>query len=144
MQLGRNGADMSSGDKVRGSEQTYTTSAGMGPGDLQKFAGSTGLLFEQAMAQTRMAVCLSDPNMPDDPIVFCNEAFERLTGYSAEEVIGRNCRFLQGPDTDPHEVARLRDALREEKVAVVELVNYRKDGTRFWNALHLGPIYGES
>ena len=135
---------MAENDGARGSPQTYLTPPGMGPGDKGHFEGSTGLLFEQAMAQTRMAVCLTDPNLPDDPIVFCNEAFERLTGYSAAEVIGHNCRFLQGAETDQAEVARLRDALRDERVAVVELLNYRKDGQRFWNALHLGPIYDEA
>ena len=69
------------------------------------------------MAQTRMAVCLTDPTLKDDPIVFCNEAFERLTGYGEDENLGRNCRFLQGPETDQNEVGRIRDALREEKVA---------------------------
>lgn len=135
---------MSSREQAGGSGQTYAAHQGMEPGDGQRFSGSTGLLFEQAMAQTRMAVCLTDPSLPDDPIVFCNEAFERLTGYTAQEVIGRNCRFLQGPDTNQSEVARLREALREEKVVVVELINYRKDGVRFWNALHLGPIYDEN
>lgn len=101
------------------------------------------MLFEQAMAQTRMAVCLTDPNLPDDPIIFCNEAFENLTGYSQAEIIGRNCRFLQGPETDNSQVDRIRAALKTEEVAVVELLNYRKDGTKFWNALHLGPIYNE-
>ncbi|MEN3972046.1 PAS domain-containing protein [Sphingomicrobium sp. XHP0235] len=107
------------------------------------FEGSSGLLFEQAMAQTRMAVCLTDPHLEDDPIVFCNEAFENLTGYSRDEVVGRNCRFLQGPDTDENQVARIRKALANEDVAVVELLNYRKDGTSFWNTLHLGPIYDD-
>ena len=108
------------------------------------FTGSSGLLFEQAMAQTRMAVCLTDPQQPDNPIVFCNEAFEKLTGYTSKEVIGRNCRFLQGARTDPDQVAKIRDAIVEEKVIVVELRNYRKDGSQFWNALHLGPIYDEN
>ncbi|MEQ7873718.1 PAS domain-containing protein [Sphingomonas sp. ASV193] len=107
------------------------------------FDGASGLLFEQAMAQTRMAVCLTDPNLPDDPIVFCNAAFEKLTGYPADEIIGRNCRFLQGPRTDPEQVARIREAIARQEVAVVELLNYRKDGQTFWNALHLGPIYNE-
>ena len=93
------------------------------------------------MAQTRMSVCLTDPHQPDNPIVFCNEAFERLTGYEEKDIVGRNCRFLQGPATDQDQVQRLREAISEEKVVVVELLNYRKDGSTFWNTLHLGPIY---
>ena len=107
------------------------------------FEGASGLLFEQAMAQTRMAVCLTDPNQKDDPIVFCNEAFQQLTGYRADEIIGRNCRFLQGPETDQAQVSKIRDAIRSEEVVVVEILNYRKDGSTFWNTLHLGPIYDE-
>ena len=115
------------------------------PSDIQRqgFDGATGLLFEQAMGQTRMAVCLTDPRLEDDPIIFCNEAFEQLTGYDHDEIVGRNCRFLQGPDTDQAQVAKIRDAIREESVVVVELLNYRKDGSSFWNTLHLGPIYDE-
>ncbi|WP_305819761.1 PAS domain-containing protein [Erythrobacter sp. JK5] len=108
-----------------------------------QFSGASGVLFEQAMAQTRMAICLSDPHHPDMPIVFANRAFRRLTGYSEEEVIGRNCRFLQGPETSPEPVERIREAIANEDVVVVELVNYRKNGTKFWNALHLGPIYND-
>ncbi|MBX7483725.1 PAS domain-containing protein [Qipengyuania qiaonensis] len=107
------------------------------------FSGASGLLFEQAMAQTRMAVCLTDPRLENDPIVFCNTAFERLTGYKQEEIVGRNCRFLQGPRTNQEQVAKIREAIRTEEVLVVELLNYRKDGSTFWNALHLGPIYDE-
>jgi PAS domain S-box-containing protein len=109
------------------------------PGD--SFAGASGLLFEQAMAQTRMAVCLCDPHRPDIPIVFVNRAFRALTGYEEEDVIGRNCRFLQGPDTDREQIERIREAIRNEDVLITEMLNYRKDGTPFWNALHLGPIY---
>ncbi|WP_271079533.1 PAS domain-containing protein [Aurantiacibacter sp. MUD61] len=114
-----------------------------GDANFDGFKGASGLLFEQAMAQTRMAVCLTDPSLPDDPIVFCNEAFQQLTGYRRDEIVGRNCRFLQGPDTDQAQVAKIRDAIRSEEVVVVEILNYRKDGTRFWNTLHLGPIYDE-
>lgn len=109
-----------------------------------RFEGASGVLFEQAMGQTRMAICLCDPHAPDVPIVFANRAFRHLTGYPEEEIVGRNCRFLQGPDTDPEAIARIRQAIEDEDVIVVELVNYRKDGTRFWNALHLGPIYSEA
>lgn len=105
------------------------------------FDGESGVLFEQAMAQTRMAVCLTDPHAENHPIVFANRAFRELTGYSKEEIVGRNCRFLQGPETDRSKVALIRRALDKREVAVVEMLNYRKDGTTFWNALHLGPIY---
>ena len=108
------------------------------------FSGASGVLFEQAMAQTRMAICLSDPNIEDQPIVFANRAFTELTGYDENEIVGRNCRFLQGPDTDPVAVEKIRNALAAESVVVVEIVNYRKNGARFWNALHLGPIYDEN
>ena len=107
-----------------------------------EFEGSE-LLFDQAMAQSRMAVCMTNPHRSDNPIVFANAAFLRLTGYTLPEVLGRNCRFLQGPDTDREQVSYLRQAIAEEKTVVVELLNYRKDGTPFWNALHLGPIYNE-
>ena len=106
-----------------------------------EFSGASGVLFEQAMAQTRMAICLTDPNQDDHPIVFANRAFRELTGYHEDEILGRNCRFLQGPDTDDDAVQRLRTALKRETVVVVELLNYRRNGTPFWNALHLGPIY---
>ena len=106
-----------------------------------RFSGSSSVLFEQAMAQTRMAVCLADPRQPDMPIVFANRAFRSLTGYDEHEIVGRNCRFMQGPDTDQAELDKIRAAIRSEDVVLVELLNYRKDGTPFWNALHLGPIY---
>lgn len=102
------------------------------------------MLFEQAMAQTRMAICLTDPYQPDNPIVFANRAFRDLTGYDEAEIVGRNCRFLQGPDSNPDTVARLREAIVTEDVVIVEIVNYRKDGSPFWNALHVGPIYDDS
>ncbi len=108
-----------------------------------RFSGASGVLFEQAMGQTRMAISLCDPHQEDLPIVFANRAFRRLTGYSEHEIIGRNCRFLQGPKTDQEPVARIREAIANEDVVVVELLNYRKNGTTFWNALHLGPIYND-
>lgn len=109
-----------------------------------QFSGASGMLFEQAMAQTRMAICLTDPHQPDNPIVFANRAFRELTGYSEAEIIGRNCRFLQGPDTDSEAVGQLRRAIESEDVLIVELLNYRKDGRAFWNALHVGPIYDDA
>gem|GEM_PF-183069 len=104
-------------------------------------ADSIRPLFEQAMDQTRMAMVLSDPTRPDAPLVYVNQAFVELTGYPREEILGRNCRFLQGADTEPETVARIAQAIRRESVVVEELLNYRADGTPFWNALHVGPIY---
>ncbi|KLE33670.1 hypothetical protein AAW01_04235 [Aurantiacibacter gangjinensis] len=98
-------------------------------------------LFLQATEQTRMAIVVVDPYDFDQPIAYVNRAFIEMTGYSREEAIGRNCRFLQGPDTDPDAVAEIRKALDAEKVSVVQLLNYRKDGTPFWNSLHIGPLY---
>jgi PAS domain S-box-containing protein len=108
------------------------------------FPGSPGMLFKQAMAQTRMSICLTDPHLEDNPIVFANRAFRELTGYEDDELVGRNCRFLQGPKTDPAPIAAMREAIANEDVVIVELLNYRKDGSTFWNALHLGPIYDET
>ena len=82
-----------------------------------------------AMERTRMPMVVTDPRQPDNPIVLANKAFLDLTGYSAEEVIGRNCRFLQGEGTSPEAVEQIRQALREERDLEVEILNYRKDGS---------------
>ncbi len=99
--------------------------------------------FAAAVRSTRMPMIISDPRKPDNPIVFANEAFLRLSGYEREEVIGRNCRFLQGKGTDRNQVRRLREAIEDEEPLQIELLNYRKDGTPFWNALFVGPVHGE-
>lgn len=84
---------------------------------------------------------VTDPNQPDDPIVFANQAFQQMTGYTAEEVLGRNCRFLQGPDTDPEAIATVRAAIAARTDVSIELLNYRKDGRPFWNALFISPVF---
>ncbi|WP_158747710.1 PAS domain-containing protein [Acidisphaera sp. L21] len=96
--------------------------------------------FAAAVRATRMPMVITDPAQSDNPIVFCNVAFQKLAGYSREEIIGKNCRFLQGPDTDPATVAKIRDAIRGGRAIDVDLLNYRKDGTIFWNALYLSPV----
>lgn len=98
-------------------------------------------MLTQAISHARLALCLTDPGLPDNPIVYANTAFLELTGYDESEVIGRNCRFLQGPDTDRRAVDRLRKALDERSVTIVDLLNYRKDGSAFVNAVQVGPIY---
>ena len=96
--------------------------------------------FAAAVRATRMPMVITDPQTPDNPIVFCNEAFQTLTGYARDEIVGRNCRFLQGPGTDRAEVAKVRAAIAAGTDISVDLLNYRKDGTTFWNALYLSPV----
>jgi PAS domain S-box-containing protein len=88
-----------------------------------------------------IAAVVSDPHQPDNPIVDCNEAFVRLTGYSRNEILGHNCRFLAGKDTEPHLTARLREGIAREQPVMVELINYKKDGTPFRNAVMVAPIF---
>ena len=97
-------------------------------------------LLERAIAASSNSILIADARQPDTPIIYCNPAFEKLTGYSAEEVIGRNCRFLQGPDTDRAELDKLRSSLRSGTEIQVVLKNYRKDKTPFWNELMVSPI----
>ncbi|MEG4250170.1 PAS domain S-box protein [Microcoleus sp. Pol10D4] len=97
-------------------------------------------LLERAIAASSNSILIADARRPDIPIIYCNPAFEKLTGYSAQEVIGRNCRFLQGPDTDQAELDKLRSSLRSGTEIQVVLKNYRKDKTPFWNELMVSPI----
>jgi len=97
-------------------------------------------LYERALAATSCGIVISDTRTVDHPIVYCNPAFVQITGYSAEEVIGRNCRFLQGPDTDPEAIEQLRQSIRTGEECHVVLKNYRKDGTPFWNDLTISPV----
>jgi PAS domain S-box-containing protein len=108
-----------------------TTSPGQGGHDI----------FFAAVQMTRMPMVLSDPNLPDNPIIFCNHAFRQMTGYEEHEVLGRNCRFMQGPDTDPAAIARVHDAIARGEDVAEELFNYRRDGSGFWNALFISPVF---
>lgn len=85
-------------------------------------------------------VTLSDPDQPDSPIVYANSIFEQLTGYSQEEILGRNCRFLQGEDRDQPPLDEIREALQVHEPVEVTLRNYRKDGTLFHNRLSIQPL----
>ena len=105
-----------------------------------EFESGSGIFFA-AVAMTRMPMTVVDPNRPDCPIVFVNQAFLEMTGYAREEVVGRNCRFLQGPETAAEARAQLRESIRAETDVAVEILNYRKDGSTFWNALFVSPVY---
>ncbi|MDQ4127631.1 MAG: PAS domain S-box protein [Actinomycetota bacterium] len=100
-------------------------------------------LLDRAVAASSNGIVITDPNLPDNPIVYVNPAFERISGYSAEESIRRNCRFLQGEDCDQPVLEELRAALKEERECRVVLRNYRKDGERFWNELYVSPVHDE-
>jgi len=101
-------------------------------------------LKDRALASVAEGIAIADARLPDDPLIYVNAGFERLTGYSAEEVLGRNCRFLQGPGTDRDTLNQLRAALREQREITVQLINYRKDGTAFWNRLAITPVRDRS
>lgn len=105
--------------------------------DLQERGG----VFFAAIEMTRMPMILTDPNKDDNPIVFANKAFLDLTGYEEDEVLGRNCRFLQGAMTDRSAVDELRTAVEGKSSIAIELLNYRRDGSPFWNAVFIGPVY---
>ena len=86
---------------------------------------------------------ITDPNQPDNPIVFANDAFSKLTDFKRTDVIGRNCRFLQGPETDTVAVQHLRKALEANAPVELELLNYKRDGSTFWNRLLVSPVYDD-
>jgi PAS domain S-box-containing protein len=100
-----------------------------------------GNVFFAAVEMTRMPMIVTNPRLPDDPIVFANGAFLDLTGYKREDVMGRNCRLLQGPQTDRRTVDEIRKALAERRAVSVDILNYKADGTPFWNALYVGPVF---
>ncbi|EMA05992.1 bacterio-opsin activator domain-containing protein [Haloferax denitrificans] len=99
-------------------------------------------LKEQAIDEAPVGITVADCSLPDRPLVYVNEAFETMTGYSADAALGRNCRYLQGPNTDPERVAELRRAIEAEESASVELLNYRANGETFWNRVDVAPLSG--
>jgi PAS domain S-box-containing protein len=100
-------------------------------------------LLRAAIESSPVNVTISDATKPDRPLMFVNAAFCRTTGYSVEEVIGQNCRFLQGADTDPDTVRTISQALREQREISVQILNYRKDGQPFWNQLAIAPVHAD-
>ena len=106
----------------------------------EKDEGTIPFVLSQILDTCVNGITLSDPDQPDNPIVYANEAFELITGYNREEIVGHNCRFLQGTDRDQPEIERIREALRDQKAVTVTLRNYRKDGTLFYNRFSIRPL----
>ena len=100
-------------------------------------------LRDQAIAASSVGIVIAEARLPDMPLIYVNPAFEKITGYSAAEVLGYNCRFLQGKKTDQPAVSELRAAIKSGKHCTVTLLNYRKDGHPFWNELTISPIYDD-
>ncbi|KAF0675807.1 PAS domain-containing protein [Profundibacterium mesophilum] len=114
--------------------------------DDQKTPTGPALLEEDALrtiALSSVAMVLTNPHYEDNPIVYVNRAFEKVTGYARDSAIGRNCRFLQCEDTDPEKIDQLREAIAQEREITVELLNARSDGSRFVSQLRISPVYGD-
>lgn len=97
-------------------------------------------LMFQAVESARNGVVITDPNLPDNPIIYTNPAFTDITGYDAEDILGKNCRFLQGDDRNQPGLEEVRNAIRDRKAITVVLRNYRKNGTKFYNELTISPV----
>ena len=127
----------SSPEKPR-TDGPHTPVIGSGPSGVQDVHHD---IFFAAVETTRMPMIVTDPHQPDNPIIFANRAFERMTGYTRQELIGTNCRFLQGLDTDRGTVDEVRAAIADHREFATEILNYRKDGSSFWNALFVSPVF---
>ena len=108
---------------------------------VEKDPGTIPFVLSQILDTCVNGITLSDPDQPDNPIVYANEAFELITGYDREEILGRNCRFLQRDDRDQPQLERIRDALKDQNPITVTLRNYRKDGTLFYNQFSIRPLF---
>ncbi|MFB2838298.1 PAS domain S-box protein [Floridanema evergladense] len=113
------------------------------PSSTQKSSSSSEeilRIYQRAMGAASNGIVIVDANQPNLPIVYCNPAFAKITGYTADEVLGKNCRFLQGKDTDPGAIEQIRQAIRQGQECCVILKNYRKDSVAFWNELTISPV----
>lgn len=107
---------------------------------IDKSDGPIPFVLTQILDSCVNGVTLSDPDLPDNPIVYANKAFEQISGYSQEEIVGRNCRFLHREDCDPAALETIRKALRQHEACTVTLLNYRKNGDPFHNCLSIRPL----
>ena len=123
-------------NRLKNSQQSSTREAS----EAQKALMEPDYRLMQSLITSQQNFVLSDPQLPDNPIIYASEGFLRLSGYSRQEILGRNCCFLQGPKTDPAAVALVRQGLADGEDVSVCLLNYRKDGSTFWNQFFLGAL----
>lgn len=98
------------------------------------------MLMEEMLDGSRVSALVTDPSLEDNPIIYANRTFAKMTGYSQEETLGRNCRFLQGEETDHSSVMKIRKAIAKKEPITLVVKNYKKDGTLFWNRLSIRPV----
>ena len=108
---------------------------------VEKDAGIIPQILTQILDGSVNGITLSDPDQDDNPIVYANKAFEKISGYSNEETVGRNCRFLQGQEKDQEELQQIREAIKNAKPVEVTLKNFRKNGELFYNRLSITPLF---
>lgn len=123
-----------------GSSTKSSLDGARGSGDSSSSLPRVSQELKDALSSLQQTFVVSDATRPDCPIIYASAGFYTMTGYAPKEVVGRNCRFLQGPDTDMDEVAKIRDAVKTGRSFCGRLLNYRKDGTPFWNMLTVTPI----
>jgi PAS domain S-box-containing protein len=107
----------------------------------RKYQEENLLLLERAIDSSSNGIIISDPNQPDNPIIYANKAFEQITGYGYFDIIGKNCRYLQRGDKDQPEIDEIRNAINVQKEVSVIVRNYKKDGSLFWNQLSISPVF---
>lgn len=97
-------------------------------------------LLEAMLDGSKVGTIVTDPSLPDNPIIYTNQTFIEMSGYTKEEVVGSNCRFLQGKETDPEDIEELRNAIKAREPITLTIRNYKKDGSEFWNRLAVKPV----
>ncbi|QLG50328.1 bacterio-opsin activator domain-containing protein [Natrinema halophilum] len=132
---GADGATITFDRREAGADTDETDGSLNGPSDRQ--------VKDRALEEAPVGITISDPGREDNPLVYGNEAYEEITGYEFDEIVGRNCRFLQGEDSDEDAIAEMAAAIDDERPVTVELKNYRKDGTEFWNEVTIAPVRDE-
>ena len=108
-----------------------------------KFLSDKIVLKLLGLQKINKSIVISDPSQKDCPMVYVSNEFFKHTGYTVKESLGKNCRFLQGPETDENDIEHIRIALRSKKKITIDILNYKKNGEKFWNRLRIIPIFNE-